>query len=101
MELKCNKCGKIDYVEVDGYWFGNRMLEGVIFEVKDKNGKPEVIGVTKECIDYFSELNTKKWIRTCEEFCENTDVAECPICGSDVEVWGASKLRLPDGKEKR
>ena len=90
MELKCDKCGKIETVLVDGYWFGDRILEGVMFEVMDKDGKPEAIGVTKECVDYFNDLNTKKWLKACEHFCEGLDIAQCPKCGDDVVVWGNS-----------
>lgn len=91
MELKCDKCGKIDHVLVDGYTFGDRILEGVMFEVRDKNGKPDAIGVTKECLDYFNDLNTKKWLKACQGYCEDLDIAQCPKCGYDVPVWGANK----------
>jgi len=60
MELKCDNCGAIDHVLVDGYAFGDRLLEGVMFEVVDNNGKPNVNRVTPECQDYFSGLITAK-----------------------------------------
>lgn len=44
MELKCDTCGVIDHIIVDGYCFGDRLLEGVEFMVKDKNGKPNALG---------------------------------------------------------
>jgi len=95
MELKCDKCGKIDYVLVDGYAFGDRILEGVMFEVKDTNGKPDVLGVTKDCVDYFNDLNSRKWLKACQEFCEGEDIGQCPKCGGDVEIWGSNKPRPP------
>jgi len=88
MELKCDTCGVIDHIIVDGYCFGDRLLEGVEFMVKDKNGKPNALGVKPECQDYFSDLNQKKWLKACEEFCEQLDIAQCPKCGDDVVVWG-------------
>jgi len=88
MELKCDTCGVIDHIIVDGYCFGDRLLEGVEFMVKDENGKPNALGVKPECQDYFSDLNKKKWLRACEDFCEHLDIAQCPVCGDDVVVWG-------------
>jgi len=88
MELKCDSCGAIDHVLVDGYAFGDRLLEGVMFEVIDKNGKPKVNRVAPECQDYFSDLNQEKWAMICEDYCEQLDIAQCPKCGDDVVVWG-------------
>jgi len=90
MELECESCGKIDHVLVDGYPFGDRLLEGVMFMVKDQDGIPTALGVTAEAVEYFSDLNQSKWLRACEEFCERLDFAQCPKCGGDVDVWGVS-----------
>ena len=92
----CQTCNKIiDEVNVDGYGFGDRMLEGVMYRVKNNNGKPEVIGVQfcGEVIDpkddaYMHGLNNKHWNKTCSEYCEELDIAACPTCGDDVLVWG-------------
>lgn len=100
MELKCDKCGKIDHVLVDGYPFGDRLLEGVMFEVRDVNGKPDVIGVTKDCLDYFEGLSSKKWLKACKDYCEKLDVAGCPNCGEDVAVWGKNSKPTQTGKYK-
>lgn len=88
MELKCDNCGVIDYVLIDGYPFGDTLLEGVNFVVKDENGVPKASGVVVEQQDYFDNLNQKKWLKACEEFCEDLDIAECPKCGGEVVVWG-------------
>lgn len=88
MELNCETCGILEHVTVDGYIFGDRLLEGVDFIVKDNNGKPNAIGVTPECQSYFDDLNKKKWLKICEDFCEDLDLATCPKCGDDVVVWG-------------
>lgn len=89
MILKCDNCGDIEYVLVDGYHFGDRLLESVMFMVKDNNGEPQVMGVTDDCKEYFSDLNQKKWLKECEKFCKDLDIATCPHCQSDVGVWGA------------
>ena len=88
MKLKCDNCGEIDHIIVDGYSFGDRLLEGVSFMVKDENGKPKAFGVTPACQDYFDDLNQKKWLGACEDYCEHLDIAQCPKCGDDVVVWG-------------
>jgi len=80
--------GAIDHVLVDGYYFGDRLLEGVNFMVKDQDGIPTALGVVPEAQSYFEDLNQKKWLKACEEFCEQLDVAQCPKCGDDVVVWG-------------
>ena len=61
MNLETNK--EINKAYIDGYQFGDRLLEGVIFEVTvNKTGKD----VNIKCVDgadYFNDLNTKKWIK--------------------------------------
>ena len=91
----CLKCKKdLTEVNVDGYSFGDRMLEGVMYRVKNNNGKPEVLGIMFQgkVIDpkddaYMHQLNYKLWNKRCEEYCEGLDVAECPECGFEIIVW--------------
>ena len=86
----CDNCGKIDVVLVSGYYFGDRLLEDVMFIVKNVDNKPKCIGVTPTCKEYFDNLNKKKWIKECESFCLDLDVATCGVCknnGSDIAVW--------------
>jgi hypothetical protein len=84
----CHACGKaVDTVLVDGYQFGDRLLEEVIFVIKNVGGIPTCEGVTDECKDYFSELNEKAWLDACRSFCDaDIDIGSCPICGDDVHV---------------
>ncbi len=91
MELKCDKCGKIDRVLVDGYSVGDRLLEGVMFEVADSDGHPVAVGVTERYQAYFETLNREYWFSLIEDFCQDLDVAECPKCGDEVPVWGHDK----------
>jgi hypothetical protein len=94
-QMKCDNCGEIECVLVDGYAVGDRMLEGVMFIVEDDNGKPKVIGVTDECKAYFEDFNQKKFIKAMQEYCKDLDVATCQKCGGEVEVWGANKSQAP------
>ena len=85
----CMECERmVDEVLIDGYIFGDRLLEGVMFRVIDVDGVPKCIGVTSECEPYFSQLNTVMWLDRCEEFCKNYDFGECPKCSDDVIIWG-------------
>lgn len=85
----CDKCGKVDTVLVSGYHFGDRLLEGVVFRVKNVKGKPKVVEVT-EGKEYFESLNKKKWIKACEDYCKQLDEANCGKCDDyEVAVWGA------------
>ena len=92
MELKCDNCGKIDYVLVDGYGIGDRLLEGVMFMVEDKDGKPHTIGVVKESQIYFDDFNKEKFLAEMESFCEHEEDAYCPKCDGIVDIWGAFQV---------
>lgn len=50
--------------KLDGYGFGDRLLEGVYFDVVADFDKGEVISVTvaKDCEAYFSQLNQETWL---------------------------------------
>jgi hypothetical protein len=38
-KMNCEKCGDIPMAYLDGYSFGDTLLEGVTFEIRIKNGK--------------------------------------------------------------
>jgi hypothetical protein len=81
--FRCDDCGDIDHVLMDGYGFGDRLLEGVMFEVRvGKKGLQ--VRVQDDCSDYFSGLNKKKWLKEAAEYAKDNDVATCPHCGGDV-----------------
>ena len=92
--LTCNKL--LNEINVHGYDFGDRILEDCYYRVKNENGKPVVLGISdgKNVIDpnddpYMVGLNNKHWNKLCVEYCENLDIASCPVCGDDILVWGA------------
>ena len=93
----CLTCKKIvDEVNVHGYNFGDRLLEGVMYRVKNTDGKPKLLGIlgtNGKVIDpekdaYMFGLNNSLWNERCIEYCEDLDVAACPVCSDDILVWG-------------
>ena len=81
---ECESCGKIpEMTLINGYNFGDRLLEGVMFEIVLDKGKPKCLGVAAEYENYFSNLNQKKWMKEAEREAMETDM-DCPICGSEI-----------------
>ncbi len=83
--FNCDECGEIDHILVDGYEFGDTLLEGVMFEIRHNNGKFNAV-VQEESKQYFDGLNKKKWLKEAERFSDNNDIAACPKCGEDVSA---------------
>ncbi len=84
-KIKCEGCGhESDTAHVDGYSFGDTLLEGVLFIISWASDKPKALGVTESCKKYFSGLAQKKWLKACEEYCADNDVFACEKCGEDV-----------------
>jgi len=78
MKYKGFKNENGDFVQevfFDGYTFGDRLLEDVIFKARIKNGKV-FVEITKDCAEYFKELNQKKWLKEAKEFVEGLDEGE-------------------------
>jgi hypothetical protein len=57
---------------IDGYHFGETLLEGVIFRAFIKGNKLKVELAKKEDIGYFNTLNTKMWLKAALE-CANEE----------------------------
>ena len=68
---------------LDGYAFGDRLLEGVTFEIRIKNGKVTA-ATTLGCKSYMADLNEKKWLKEAARFATGYDNLECPNCHSEV-----------------
>jgi len=95
--FKCDKCGEIDHVTVDGYAVGDRVLEGVMFEIRfAKGAKKYKATVEDEAREYFSELNQKMWLKRMEKYAGETDTASCPKCGEDVDM--NPEIQRPEAK---
>lgn len=89
--MYCECCeAKVPYVLVDGYSFGDRILDGVRFLVSDNSGTPVVMGVEDHAKDYFNKLNKQRYYNECADYCKELDIASCPVCGEDVPVWDAA-----------
>lgn len=82
MKLECEDCGTLEYVEVDGYGVGDRLLEGVIFRFYPNRS----VKVRPEDEDYFNDLNEKKWIKAIQEYVLEGEDATCPKCKQEATV---------------
>ena len=85
MKFDCEKCGKIDEAEFDGYPFGDRLLEGVKFVArKNDDGTCEVRPKGSDDEAYLGTLNKKMWLDRAKTFAEAYDIFTCPTCGGDA-----------------
>lgn len=48
---------EVEYVCVNGYDFGDRVLEGVLFKIVIENNKFKTVDVVSDTKEYFSQLN--------------------------------------------
>ena len=79
MKIICDACGEIDMAYVDGYSFGDRILDGVVFEATIVDDDIRVV-VRDDAKRYFEDLNQEKWLKAAKEHAKTTDVLECPYC---------------------
>jgi hypothetical protein len=83
MELGCEDCGNLPYVEVDGYCVGDRLLEGVIFRFYPNRS----VKVRDEDADYFDGLNKQLWLKRIQEYVvDGADDTICPKCKKEAYV---------------
>ena len=81
----CDHCGVLNHVLIDGYDVGDRLLEGVMFEVRAVRGRPQVM-VTADAAAYFATLNTTRWLRAMRTYARTTDLFICPHCQSEIDT---------------
>lgn len=82
MKLSCENCGTLEYALIDGYKFGDRLLEGVMFKIA---GGEKVKATLADGNDdaYFKNqgISKKKWLIAAVAYAiEDADSLECPIC---------------------
>jgi hypothetical protein len=78
-------CGEIDYVLFDGYHFGDRTLEDVMFKAYFEGDELKVDSVdTWEKDPYLKGLNKEHWIKLALEYAQDLDIAQCPKCKDDI-----------------
>lgn len=83
MKLFCDQCGNITKALYDGYAIGDRVLEGVMFEVEVVGNKLLTKDVVASAKDYFSDLNEAKWLKEAnlsleDELTEGGEGLNCP-----------------------
>lgn len=83
--MRCDTCGELEYVLLDGYDVGDRLLEGVLFEIR-KKGKGYTATTQAKNEKYMKNLNEKKWLREMVRYAAETDTATCPKCRGDVAM---------------
>lgn len=78
-------CGEIDHVLFNGYYFGDRLLEDVMFKAFIKDGQLAVASREEWDKDpYLIRLDKHYWLPLALDYAQKNDCAECPKCGSDV-----------------
>lgn len=70
-----NRFETVEVAYLDGYPFGDRLLEGVIFELRvspDRSGL--TASVIPSCAAYFEDLNGPKWLAEAVKYALQNDV---------------------------
>lgn len=78
--------GEVTYAYVDGYDFGDTLLEGVLFIVKIKVVTFKIDGVADDAVEYMKNMNMKKWSKAALDFCKDNDIFIAPDRKSDAWV---------------
>lgn len=61
---------EVESVQLNGYHVGDRLLEGLMFDLKVVDNR-----ITVTCADpYFQDLNTTKWLIEVENFAKDHDL---------------------------
>lgn len=80
-----------DKVYVDGYHFGDRLMEGVVFEVSISKNNKFKCDVSDDDRAWLTEnFNAPEWLKKCREFCEENDIFYSVPPGDDYwehECW--------------
>lgn len=85
--LFCETCKEEKtVVHTDGYLFGERIVEGVIFIIEIKDGKIKCTGVGESSKQYMEQLNWEHWKKRCEDFADDAEEFTCPECGDDIYI---------------
>lgn len=66
---------EVDVLYLDGYNFGDRLLEGVIFQIRVAPGGDNLaVSVDGQDEKYLKDLNSRKWLNEAREYALTTDV---------------------------
>ena len=69
---------------LDGYHFGDRLLEGVMFEISITEDEQLSAKVCADCADYMKNLNMTRFLVQAVDCAKGQDVFECPGCGGEA-----------------
>lgn len=78
--------GDEEYAYVDGYDFGDKLLEGILFRIVIENNKFTCNQVDLESFDYFETLNKKMWFKSAVTFAKQNDIFIAPNGNSDAWI---------------
>lgn len=78
--------GEVPFAYVDGYDFGDTLLEGVYFKVTLEGTDFKVTEVADDAKEYMKGLNLKKWLAEAQDFCKEQDIFIAPDMETDVWV---------------
>lgn len=99
----CEKQGEmveLPYAYINGYNFGDRLLEGVMFKVEIVGTKFKC-SVTPSSESYMKSLNKKKWVKEAEAYAESEDIfCETERGGEDVWVEDENGKEHPQMKSR-
>jgi len=79
MKLVCPDCGPVESALVDGYYFGDRLLEDVFFKITVESSKLKS-ELSDEYDNYMKGLNKVKWLKEAVRHAQNDDNMLCPLC---------------------
>jgi len=82
---ECWNCGQSESFEINGYQFGGRLLEGVMFTVTFKDGQVVVTCPGWGTDAYIKHLNIESWCSDIQERMNkrpnyHDDCLYCPHC---------------------
>jgi hypothetical protein len=97
MKITCENCGEVDHVLMDGYNVGDRLLEGVMFEIRVKKEKFQEVLVAKldeQGQAYFKNngISAKKWEKEMTDDARSSYESDgcclmiCPKCEEDQVI---------------
>ena len=80
-------CGVINKIMFNGYPFGDRMLENVMFEafIDDNNNISVQTANDWNNDPYCKGLNKDYWLGLATEYAQDLDIATCPKCAQDID----------------
>lgn len=87
-QFKCPGCGEThDYALLDGYHVGDRLLEGVMFEIRIADDGTFTATPAGGDMAWLSGLDAPMWIGRAAETAAKWDLFTCPDpkCRDDIE----------------